>query len=149
MHPTSMLKARAFHETYVDRVARSVRVLDVGAKVYGGAPCHADIFRKKGIDYVGLDLEEGPNVDFVPKSPYVWDELENESFDFCLSGQTYEHNPYFWVTTAEIARVLKPGGYVFLVAPGRGEVHRYPLDCWRFFPDAWTALCSYVGLGVS
>ena len=40
----------------------------------------------------------------------------------------------------------KPGGLIFAVAPGTGPVHRYPYDCWRFYPDAWAALASYVGL---
>jgi hypothetical protein len=35
---------------------------------------------------------------------------------------------------------------VLIIAPGRGEVHRYPVDCWRFYPDAWQSLCGYTGL---
>ncbi len=33
-----------------------------------------------------------------------------------------------------------------IVAPSAGKVHRFPLDCWRFYPDSWAALCGYVGL---
>src|SRR5690606_31277871 len=77
---------------------------------------------------------------------FLWREIENESFDFCISGQTFEHNPFFWITFAEIARILKPGGKALIIAPGRGDVHRYPVDCWRFYPDSWQALCGYTGL---
>jgi hypothetical protein len=33
-----------------------------------------------------------------------------------------------------------------MIAPSAGFPHRYPMDCWRFYPDSWLALCSYVGL---
>jgi SAM-dependent methyltransferase len=86
------------------------------------------------------------NVDFVPADPFAWTELESESFDVVISGQTFEHNPYFWITAAEIARVLVPGGMVALIAPSSGRPHRFPVDCWRFYPDSWAAICQYVGL---
>lgn len=120
-------------------------LLDVGSKAYGTS----ESFRSHvpaGWKYVGLDVESGENVDVVPAHPYLWDELETRSFDVCITGQTFEHNPVFWVTLAEMARVTKPGGLIFAVAPGAGPVHRFPYDCWRFYPDAWAALASYLGL---
>jgi SAM-dependent methyltransferase len=97
-------------------------------------------------DYVGLDIVPGDNVDFVPADAYQWTELETESFDVVLSNQTFEHIPFFWITAAEIARVLRPGGLVCVIAPSRGKVHQHPLDCWRFYPDSWQAVCDYTGL---
>jgi hypothetical protein len=47
---------------------------------------------------------------------------------------------------AEISRVLVPGGLVCIIAPGAQGVHRFPVDCWRFFPDSWAALCALTGL---
>ena len=63
-----------------------------------------------------------------------------------LPGQTFEHIEYFWITILEIWRVLKPGGIVCIIAPSAGNQHRFPVDCWRFYPDGFTALCKYVGL---
>jgi SAM-dependent methyltransferase len=143
------MKVEAFAEVYMhpDIVGtRRLRVLDIGCKTYEGQRSYADIFKRHNADYVGLDVSPGDNVDIVPKDPFVWAELETESFDLCVSGQTFEHNPFFWITFSEIARVLKPGGRAMIVAPGRGEVHRFPVDCWRFYPDAWNALCVYTGL---
>jgi hypothetical protein len=40
-------------------------------------------------------------------------------------------------------RVLKPGGLIFLIAPSRGPEHRYPQDCWRFYPDGYRALAKF------
>jgi hypothetical protein len=33
-----------------------------------------------------------------------------------------------------------------IIVPSKGRVHRFPLDCWRFYPDSWAAVCAYVGL---
>ncbi len=150
MHSTSFLKMVSFYETYIKPAAadRAVKVLDIGSKSYSGHRSYRDAMPgdSGAVTYVGLDLEDGQNVDLVPASPFVWAEIADEEFDFCISGQALEHNPYFWVTFAEIARVLKPGGVCFIIAPGRGQVHRYPVDCWRFYPDSWAALCRYSGL---
>lgn len=33
-----------------------------------------------------------------------------------------------------------------IIAPSAGAVHRFPFDCWRFYPDSWVALCALSGL---
>jgi len=48
----------------------------------------------------------------------------------------------------EIARILKPGGLCCIIAPSGGPEHKYPVDCWRFFPDGLRALAHYVDLEV-
>src|SRR5437764_10364137 len=52
----------------------------------------------------------------------------------------------FWLTLLEVCRVLKKGGYVYLNAPSRGIYHRYPIDAWRFFPDAGISLRNWARL---
>lgn len=145
MHQTSILRFQAFCEAYIHAGSSSGVMLDVGSKAYGASKSFKDLV-PEGWKYIGLDLESGENVDLVPSHPYAWRELANGSVDVCITGQTFEHNPFFWVTLAEMARVTKPGGLIFVVAPGAGPVHRYPYDCWRFYPDAWSALATYVGL---
>ena len=151
MHTTSYLKAAAFAKAYVQPHSmnnESTRVLDVGSKSYLHQRSYKNIFARGRIEYVGLDLEPGLNVDLLPKDPFVWSEIADEAFDFVVSGQTFEHNPFFWITFAEMARVLRQGGLLLIIAPGRGRVHRYPVDCWRFYPDAWMALSNYCGLAL-
>jgi SAM-dependent methyltransferase len=150
MHTTSHKKMESFFKSYQDKIPRAerkkARVLDVGSKTYEGQGTYRDLIAPELYDYVGLDLEAGDNVDIVPARTYIWPELQDESFEICISGQTFEHNPFFWVTASEMARVLVPGGYLCLIAPGGGPVHRYPMDCWRFYPDSWAALSALVGL---
>ena len=40
-------------------------------------------------------------------------------------------------------RVLKPTGLYYLCAPSNGPFHKYPVDCWRFYPDCGTALAKW------
>lgn len=148
MHESSFMKARIFVDQYGPDISAvgPARVLEIGSKSYHGQDTYRALFPADRFSYVGLDVEDGENVDVVPKNAFVWNELAECSFDICVSGQTFEHNPYFWVTFAEIARVLVPGGLALIVAPGGGAVHRYPVDCWRFYPDSWAALCAVTGL---
>lgn len=149
MHEASRLKAEYFLKHFAEEFPGSPgrnQVLEVGSRSYELQDTYKPLFPEDKYVYTGLDIQEGPNVDLVPGHNFLWKEIENESFDLCISGQTFEHNPYFWVTFAEIARVLSPGGYLCIIAPGAGPVHRYPYDCWRFYPDSWRSLCSLTGL---
>lgn len=147
MHRSSYLKAKAFVDTYLRPAAHQpLSVLEIGSKCYESQDTCRSLFGGMDVNYLGLDVEPGPGVDLVPAHPFVWRELQDEAFDACLCVQVFEHNPFFWITFAEIARVLKQGGLALVIAPGRGPVHRYPADCWRFFPDAWSSLCAYTGL---
>jgi SAM-dependent methyltransferase len=147
MHKTQLEKIRHFRDVHLAGLDGPVRVLDVGSYDVSGVSFRY-YFNEPPFKYVGLDIEPGPNVDVVVTDPYKWTEIETESFDAVVSGSAFEHNPYFWVTMAEVARVLKPGAPCCIVAPSRGLVHRYPLDCWRFYPDAGPALAAYAGLEI-
>jgi len=151
MHGSSYDKMTSFFRVYRDRFPLhdgKTRILEIGAKSYQGQDTYRGLVDDTRETYTGLDLESGKNVDIVPASMFVWDEIADDSFDVCISGQTFEHNPYFWVTACEIARVLVPGGFVCIIAPGAGAVHRYPVDCYRFYPDSWAALAALMGLDV-
>ena len=93
----------------------------------------------------GLDMTDGKNVDVVAKDPYKFP-LESNSFDLVISGQAFEHIEFPWLTIREIERVLKPGGFAIIIAPSSGAEHRYPNDCWRFYPDGMRALGKWAKL---
>ena len=68
MHRSSLLRMEWFTQTFLSSRDHKIRVLDVGScGVNGTYRAH---FRDSRFDYVGLDVEPGPNVDFVPRSPY-------------------------------------------------------------------------------
>ena len=76
------------------------------------------------------------------KNPYVIP-LENNYADVVISGQAFEHIEFFWVSFLELVRIVKKDSYIIITAPSAGCVHRHPVDCWRFFPDAMPALAKW------
>lgn len=150
MHDESREKVIAFVDNYL-RTARGkkLEIVDVGARVVDED--HA-AFRKllaaPGWRYRGLDVTPGPNVDIVVANPYRWDEIAADSVDLVVSGQAFEHIPYFWITAFEIGRILRPGGLALLIAPSRGFEHRFPVDCWRFYRDGMQAIAAFLGFTV-
>ena len=95
-----------------------------------------------GVTYVGFDIQAGANVDRVMHDPYIIP-AQDATFDVMLSTSCFEHTPLFWLMFQEILRVLKPGGLFYLCAPTNGDFHRFPVDCWRFYPDSGFALVQW------
>lgn len=118
---------------------KPLQVVDIGSYDVNGS--YRALFTDPRWKYTGVDLVEGPGVDIALSSPYKLP-LRSESVDLVLSGQAFEHIEYFWQTWLEMLRVLKPGGRIFLIAPSRGPEHKYPQDCWRFYPDGYRALAT-------
>jgi len=123
---------------------KNITVLDIGSQDVNGT--YKPLFDYKGWNYLGVDMENGKNVNIVLKDIYNWREIKSSSVDVVISGQAFEHIEYFWVTMLEITRVLKTGGLCCIIAPSGGFEHKYPLDCWRFFPDGFKAMGEYAGL---
>jgi SAM-dependent methyltransferase len=124
---------------YLDPQA-GLEVVDIGSYDVNGS--YRTLFGNPGWNYRGVDLEAGPGVDIVLASPYRLP-FPSGSVDLVVSGQAFEHVEFFWHSWLEMVRVLKPGGMVFLIAPSRGPEHRYPQDCWRFYPDGYRALAKF------
>jgi SAM-dependent methyltransferase len=150
MHESAFDKFRVFVEHYLDGLAPTrLSVLDVGSRAIGqDTGSHRPMITARGWDYCGMDLEPGANVDLVVADGYDWREIADDSHDVVLCSQVLEHTRYPWRLVQEIARVLRPRGLAFLIAPSRGHVHRYPEDCFRYYPDGLPALGHAAGLAV-
>lgn len=145
MHNSAMLRMKWFVDNYIPKTTK-VKVLDIGSYSVNGN--YRDLFKGTQVEYVGLDIEKGPNVDIVVKDPYFWTELEDESFDFVISGNAFEHIEFPWCTIEEIYRKLKPEGIICLLAPFCLSEHKYPTDCYRYYPDGFKALAKWAGFEV-
>ncbi len=119
-----------------------VRVLDIGGSDVNGS--YREIFCHPRYAYTAADIADGPGVQLVLKDPYRLP-LDDAAIDIVISGQMLEHCEFFWLMFAEMVRVLRPGGFIFLIAPSAGPEHSYPVDCYRFYPDAYRALARYAG----
>ena len=74
--------------------------------------------------------------------------LADGAIDVLVSTQTLEHlrDPRRFLE--EIARVLRPGGKVFLTAPQGFKEHQEPHDYWRYTQFSLRMLCEDAGLEV-
>jgi len=147
MHASSLRKAGAFFNQYLKK---NDKILDVGSAIVQQASQNAVSYKSLlpvgFAEYTGLDIEPGNNVDLVVKDPYKWTEIEDNTFDIVMSGSVFEHVEFFWLVFEEMTRVLKPGGYMLLIVPKIHMQHKYPVDCWRFYPDCMIALAKYTGI---
>ena len=139
MHKTAEENAKRFFETYVSQNNENVSFLEIGSylssfNIRSLAPIESN--------YVGVDLGTGPGVDIVLTDPYKLP-FEDNTFDYVISSSCFEHSEFFWVLFLEIMRVLKPTGLFYLNAPSNGDFHRFPVDCWRFYPDSGEALSNW------
>lgn len=139
MHNSSLEHMQRLIADHLDP-AETLTVVDIGSYDVNGS--YRPLFDSPVWRYIGVDLEAGPGVDVVLRSPYRLP-FADGSIDVVVSGQAFEHIEFFWLTWLEIRRVLKRGGKVFLIAPSRGPEHRYPQDCWRFYPDGYRALARF------
>lgn len=139
MHQSSLEHMRDLVARYLDP-GRQIAVADIGSYDVNGS--YRPLFDSPRWSYTGVDLAPGPNVDVVLKSPYRLP-FPTASQDVLVSGQAFEHVEFFWLSWLEMVRVLRPGGLIFLIAPSRGPEHRYPVDCWRFYPDGYKALARW------
>lgn len=141
MHPSAMKNGDYFFQRYI-RYVRSenpIKVVDIGAQNVNGSlkeVCPPQC------EYIGVDFVAANGVDVVLDDPYSLPFADN-SIDVVVSSSCFEHSEMFWVLFLEVLRVLKPHGLLYLNVPSNGSFHRYPVDCWRFFPDSGKALLRW------
>jgi SAM-dependent methyltransferase len=82
-------------------------------------------------EFVGIDIEPGPNVDVVA-------DLCNDNLDhlagkfgllFCSALLEHVKNPF--QVAANVQRLLRKGGHLYFAGPWVWSYHAYPDDYWR------------------
>lgn len=140
MHQSALFHGRRFFEVYGPASPPAgFTVVEIGSQNVNGSlreVCPA------GVRYIGLDFVEGDGVDVVITDPYVLP-LPDASADMVVSSSCFEHSQFFWLVFLEAMRVLKPEGLFYLNAPSNGFFHQWPVDCWRFYPDAGHAMVAW------
>lgn len=137
MHQTAKLYAKTFFEVYLTVGAEELpQIVEVGSLDVNGSLREV---APQSANYIGLDFEEGRGVDIILDDPYNFP-LADNSADVVVASSCFEHSEFYWLTFLECCRIVKPGGLIYLNAPSNGAYHRYPIDAWRFYPDAGLAL---------
>lgn len=133
-----------FETTYVR--PRPGRALIVGSRIYGDSKEDRRARYRKA---VGVDMAAGDGVDLVcdleePLPP----DLGRFQHIECMS--VLEHSRRPWLLAANLQRLLKKGGTIFLTVPWVWRFHDYGGDYFRFSADGvrllfpaveWDRLC--------
>jgi SAM-dependent methyltransferase len=115
-------------------LARCLHVLrdgEFGLDLGGGA-------RRLDARLVNLDLADLPQVDIVAPAEKL--PFRDASLGLVVAQEVFEHLPDPHATLAEIARVLRPGGIVYVQTPWMLGWHSGPQDFWRFSREGMAAL---------
>ncbi|WP_428489739.1 CmcI family methyltransferase [Rhodopila sp.] len=137
MHDTAYEHGRLFFELYSSNGCD--KVVDLGSQdVNGSLRDHCP----PGACYIGLDVIAANGVDVVV-DPGRALPIASDSIDAVVTSSAFEHDILFWDTFLQLARIVRPGGLIYVNAPSNHTFHRYPLDCWRFYPDAGVALVRW------
>lgn len=91
-----------------------VKVYDFGALDINGS--NRDLF--EWVDYTGIDIMEGKNVDVVGRAHEV--ELPGLA-DVCISSEMLEHDEHWADSIRAMARWCRPGGLVVFSCASRGR----------------------------
>jgi SAM-dependent methyltransferase len=132
----------AFVREVADSLAPGAAVLDIGA---GKAP-YRELFghcHYIASDWHGSRHEQAGQADLVSVGNGL--PLDDASLDAALLTQVLEHVAEPAAVLGEAARVLRPGGGVFLTVPFVWELHELPFDYGRFTPSSVDRLLVEAG----
>lgn len=133
-------------ETFASSLPAGVRVLDAGA----GELRYAECFKPHR--YVALDLAVGDVAWDYSRLDLLGDleqlPLASATFDAAVNIVTLEHVRRPQQVLDELARVLKPGGRLLVVAPMEWEVHQAPHDYFRYTRHGLEHLLKTAGFTV-
>jgi SAM-dependent methyltransferase len=122
------LNQRHFLQKYVPAV--SGPVLEIGSHDYGNTASFRDVYAQH--EYVGVDLKAGPNVDKVADLTKGVGDLQEDYFALAICCSVMEHTPKPWLMAENIARLVRPGGLLYISVPWVWAFHAFPDDYYRF-----------------
>jgi SAM-dependent methyltransferase len=121
--------------------AKGARVLEIGTRrTEGGASTTRRHWAHATAEYVTSDFMAGLDVDVVADAEKLCATFGTEAFDAVIGCSVFEHIRRPWLASAEIGKVLRPGGKVFVQTHFAFPIHAYPYDYWRFTREALATL---------
>lgn len=127
-------------ENFIESLAplKSGAVLEIGSRA------RSAVSRKHRIpsclEYVGLDILDGPNVDVVGDAHELSTIFPHRKFVAAFSASVFEHLIMPWKVALELNHVLTPGGLVYTSTHQTWPMHEEPWDFWRFSKHSWRGI---------
>lgn len=128
--PMSKLGSHQNWKNYLHEIGNKpgMRILEVGSREVTGKSNARELFSKA--TYIGFDFYPGLNVDVVGDAHKLSSYFNGEKFDIIYSSACFEHFAMPWIVAAEMAKLLKMGGIVFVETHFSFSSHERP---WHFF----------------
>lgn len=116
------------------------KVLEIGTLRWNpNVSTHHGAWLPHDATYVKTDIGEGIDVDIVSDAHDLAPFKDNE-FDVLIAVSVWEHLRKPWIAADACARVLKPGGLLFIATHHTFPVHGYPNDYCRWTDEGLKAL---------
>jgi SAM-dependent methyltransferase len=134
------------HESVMEYVGAAVErygLEDAHVLELGSLDVNGSVRKLFSGQYVGIDHKDGKGVDHVMSSHAIG--FPDGTFDVVVSTSMLEHDPAFWRTLPEVARVLRSGGYFILTTVNNHFPEHDRPDYWRFLRDTWPVLMALAG----
>lgn len=124
-------------EKHYGRLEDVHSVLEVGSYNFNGN-CK-EFLEKKGLQYLGIDIKNGPDVDLIcditDDIKIIKEKLNHQCFDLIICMNVLEHLYEPKKALDNMRHLLKEGGYLIIVTPLVWNLHEYPSDFYRLNPD--------------
>ena len=122
-------RRRQIFEAGLSRLpGHGLSVLDIGGRLQPYRP----LLGARTKSYVAVDLQMTPLVNVGAAAEAL--PFRDAQFDFVICTQVFEYLPDPGLAVAEIKRVLRQGGVLFLSAPSV-FLRDNDKECWRFLPE--------------
>jgi len=109
---------KEFKEFYINNgFNKDINVLEIGSLDVNGNIRNLFNFTN---DYTGVDLEKGPNVDFVLDGIEI-DRL-NKNFDIIISCECFEHAKNWKIIFEKMCQISKPNSFIVISVASTGRV---------------------------
>jgi hypothetical protein len=112
-------------------------LLEIGSRARNG-DIRRDWFPPE-LDYVGMDVHAGPNVDVVGDAHHL-SRCVNRRFDFMFSIATFEHLLMPWKVALEMNEALNDSGKALIISHPSWPLHEEPWDFFRFSKESWRGI---------
>lgn len=134
--PNEDAQFQAMEDRFIGMVRETEgSLLEIGSRARSG-----NSYRKwfpNEIDYMGLDVTDGENVDIVGDAHDI---PTDRQFDHMFSVSVFEHLLMPWKVALEMNRCMKLGGTALIVSHASFPLHDEPWDFWRFSKEAWSGI---------